>query len=86
MGHCRPLFRLFSSFQTDNTILQQINVKNVPIVKGPGIQTHDLRKHEPPSTTTRPEFPPLYFLFHLKFKDQSSRADVINRFWFSLTD
>ena len=31
MGHPRPLFRLFRSFQTNiNTILQQINVKKCP--------------------------------------------------------
>ena len=45
MGHPRPIFRLiFSLFQTNiNTILQQINVKNVHPVYSTGIRTHDLQ-------------------------------------------
>ena len=42
MVHPRHLFYLFSSFQTNITILQLINVKNVHPVYGTGIQTHDL--------------------------------------------
>ena len=42
MGHPRSLFRLFSSIQTNVTILQQINVKNIHPVYGAGIRTHDL--------------------------------------------
>ena len=44
MGQPRPLFRLFSVFfkKNINTILQQIHVKNVHPVYGPGIRTHDL--------------------------------------------
>ena len=41
-GPTRPLFHLFSSFQTHITILQQIKVKNVHPVYGAGIRTHDL--------------------------------------------
>ena len=43
MDHPRPFFHLFSSFQTNITILQQRNVKNVHPVYGAGIWTHDLR-------------------------------------------
>ena len=32
---------IFGIFQTNNTILQQIYVKNVHSAYGPGIQTHD---------------------------------------------
>ena len=42
MGHPWPLFHLFLSFQTNITILQQINVKNVHPVYGAGIRTHQL--------------------------------------------
>ena len=42
MDNPRPLFCLFSSFQTNNTILT--TVKNVYPVYGAGIQTHDLCK------------------------------------------
>ena len=38
----RHPFHLFSSFQTNITILQQINVKNVHPVYGARIRTHDL--------------------------------------------
>ena len=44
MGHPRPLFRLFSSFQTNITILTT-NIgmwKNVHPVYGAGIRTHNL--------------------------------------------
>ena len=41
-GHPRPLFHLILSFQANNTILQQINEKNVHPVYQAGIQTHDL--------------------------------------------
>ena len=37
-----PLFVHFQSFQINNTILQQINVKNVRPVYGAGFQTHNL--------------------------------------------
>ena len=43
MGHPRPLFRLFSSFQANIIFLQQIYVKNVHPVYGAGTQTHDLQ-------------------------------------------
>ena len=45
MGHPRPLFHLFSSFQTTLLFLQQINVKkhHVHPVSGTGIRTHDLQ-------------------------------------------
>ena len=36
------LFQLFSSFQTNTQSLHQINVKNVDLVYGAKIQTHDL--------------------------------------------
>ena len=39
---CLYFFHLFSSFQTQNIILQQINVKNFHPVYGAGIRTHDL--------------------------------------------
>ena len=42
MGHPRPHFHLFLSFQTTLQLLQQINVKNVHPVYNAGIQTHDL--------------------------------------------
>ena len=42
MVHPHPLFNLFLAFQTNITILQQINVKNVHPVYGAGIQAHDL--------------------------------------------
>ena len=35
-------FSFILSFQTNNTIFQQINVKNVHPVYGAGIRTHDL--------------------------------------------
>ena len=35
-------FVYFQSFQTNNTILQQINVKNAHTVYGAGIQTRNL--------------------------------------------
>ena len=41
-------FIYFWSFQTNNTFLQQINVKNVHPVYGAGIQTHylsDMSRH-----------------------------------------
>ena len=38
MGHPRPLFRLFLSFQTNITILQQINVKNVHPAQSSGFE------------------------------------------------
>ena len=41
MGHRRPLFRLFLSFKTNITILQQIYVKNVYPVYSTGIRTRD---------------------------------------------
>ena len=39
MGHPRPLFRLFSSFQTILQFLPQINMKNAHPVYGAGIRT-----------------------------------------------
>ena len=36
-------FVYFQSFQANNTILQQINVKNIHPVNGARIRTHDLR-------------------------------------------
>ena len=42
MGHPRSLFHLFSSFQTNITILQQIHLKNVHPVYSAGIWTNDL--------------------------------------------
>ena len=36
------VFVYFQSFQTNNTILQQINVKNAHTVYGAGIQTRNL--------------------------------------------
>ena len=44
MDHLWPTFLfIFGLFQTNiNTILQQINVKNVHPVYGNGIRTHDL--------------------------------------------
>ena len=54
MGRPRPLFNLFSSFQTNITILQQINVKKCPS----SIQCWDSNprplEHESPPITTRP--------------------------------
>ena len=60
MGQPRPLFRLFRYFQTNNTILQQIIVKNYNLhpVSGAGIRTHDLLERESPPITTRPGLPP----------------------------
>ena len=58
MGRPRPLFNLFSSFQTNITILQQINVKKCPS----SIQCWDsnpwLSEHVSPPITTRPGLPP----------------------------
>ena len=46
---------IFGLFQTNiNTILQQINVKNVHPVYGAGIRTHQALEHESPPITTRP--------------------------------
>ena len=44
MGHPRPLFHLFSSFQATLQFLKQINVKKCHVhpVSGVGIRTHDL--------------------------------------------
>ena len=50
MGHPHPLFRLFSSFQSLQLLLQ-IYVKNVRPVYGCGIRTHDLQNVSPPMTT-----------------------------------
>ena len=41
MGHPRPLFRLFSVFSRNITILQQIYVKNVHPVYSDEIRTHN---------------------------------------------
>ena len=69
MDHSRPPFRLFSSFQTNITILQQINVKNVDPVLGfepTDIRTHGPSEHESPPITTKP----VYFI--LKIGDIST--------------
>ena len=42
MGHPRPLFRLFLSFQTNITIIRTNNCEKV-MTTSAGIQTHDLR-------------------------------------------
>ena len=41
MGQPRPFFRLFSSFQTNFTIVSANMFKNVQPVYSAGIQTHD---------------------------------------------
>ena len=41
-GPTRPLFCLFQSLQSNKTILQQTDVKNVQPVSGTRIQTHNL--------------------------------------------
>ena len=52
LSHPRPLFNLFSSFQTN--ILQQLNLKKCPF----GMQSRDSNpqhlEHESPPITTRP--------------------------------
>ena len=57
MGQPRPLFRLFSSFQT-NQFLQQINVKKC----SSSIRRRDSNSqpsdYESPPLTTRPGLPP----------------------------
>ena len=42
MGQPRPLFIYFRHFQTQITIVQQINVKNVHLVYVAGIRTHNI--------------------------------------------
>ena len=55
MGQPRPLFHLFSSFQTHITILQQINVKKCPSsIRCPDLNSRPL-EHESHPITTRPE-------------------------------
>ena len=49
MAQPRPLFNLFSFFHHKLQFLQQMNVKNVHLVYGAGIRTHDLW-----NMTTRP--------------------------------
>ena len=54
MGQPRPLFHLFSSFQTHITnFATNRYVKNVHPEYGVGIRTQHL-KHESPTITTRP--------------------------------
>ena len=55
MGHPRPFFRLFSSFQTE--FLQQLYVKNIHLVYGVGIRSHNLQIASHP-ITNRPGLPP----------------------------
>ena len=43
MGHPRPLFSLFSTFQANITIFTTNYVKNVHPVYGAGIRTHNLQ-------------------------------------------
>ena len=42
MGHPRSLFIYFGLFKQTVHFLQQINVKNVPLVSSAGIRTHDI--------------------------------------------
>ena len=62
MGQPRPLFHLFSSFQTYITIFQQKNLKKCPF----SIRCHDSNswplEHESPLITTRPGVPPVSML------------------------
>ena len=45
MGHPHPLFRLFSSFQTNIVTIFTTNIcENVHPVQGAMIQTHNLQK------------------------------------------
>ena len=70
MGLPRPLFNLFSSFQTNITI-STTNVKNVHQVYGAVIRTHDL-EHESPHLTTRPGLSP-HFIVCAPFPDELSK-------------
>ena len=42
MGHLRPIFNFFQSFQTNNTIFTTIYLKNVHPVSSVGIRTNNL--------------------------------------------
>ena len=42
MGHLRPIFNFFQSFQTNNTIFTTIYLKNVYPVSSVGIRTNNL--------------------------------------------
>ena len=50
----------FRLFKHKLQFLQQINVKNVHLVNGAGIQTHDLWSLESPPITTRPGLLPAF--------------------------
>ena len=73
MGQPRPLFRLFQSFQTNNTFFQQINVKNVQMsiqFTAPGFKP--MTFHELSPITTRPGHLPLMpFIVSLSLYFQS---------------
>ena len=56
MSQPRPLFIYYLSFQSNNTILQQINVKIFNPTSGVGIRTQP-PDYESPPLTTRPELP-----------------------------
>ena len=57
MGHLRPLFHLFSSFQT-STILQQSNEKKCPSSIRCWDSNPQPLKHDSPPIITRPGLPP----------------------------
>ena len=59
MGHPRPLFHLFLSFQTKLQILQQINVKKCPSSTRCWDFNPRPLEHESLPITTRPGLPPL---------------------------
>ena len=65
MSQPRPLFIYYLSFQSNNTILQQINVKIFNPTSGVGIRTQP-PDYESPHLTTRPEIP----LFTMKLCHQ----------------
>ena len=68
MGHPRPLFRLFSSFQTNNTILTSNKCENCPS----SIQRRDLNSqpsdYKSPHLITRPGLPSWLTNCYLRWK------------------
>ena len=74
MGHARPLFRLFLSFQTNNIIITANKCEICPS----SIRRWDLNpqplEHESPPLTIRPGLPPIFAQVILLFLSRGSNS------------
>ena len=70
MGHPRPLYHLFSSFQTNFTIFTTNKCEKCPSSKWCWDLNPQPLDHESPPITTLPGFPPFVYSFILRLRFQ----------------